>query len=352
MARAAHSDGARRLAAHRDGLVMALEQARPVRRLVAPRVAGQQLLDEEVLGVALRRGEAPADPAIVADDEERHAGRGRADQRQPRRLDAHQVPLRRRLQPEMGIVGEQRLAARGMAAGHHPVVRLAGRAGEEGEVRQRRQLRLRRPGKRGMGGLAGQRRPEQSELVGREHAGDLPAQHLVAPIVAELPGHQPAPDQRVGRAPILRPIAQQGELRRQHARLVEEGVDPGAVSVGDRLQLRRQGPELRFRQVVEAERAHHGIGRHGRRADDLGQPPGAEPARQVHLQQAILGMDETEREIGVVLGGSADGDDAVAIAPDLDRAGQAGDLEGAADLRQRLAQPDEEPEAEEAHQER
>ena len=49
---------------------------------------------------------------------------------------------------------------------------------------------------------------------------------------------------------------------------------------------------------------------------DFREPPGSGAAHDVHLEQAVLGMDESQRKIGVILGVGLDPRDAVGIARD------------------------------------
>src|SRR3546814_14627286 len=77
-------------------------------RLVGIRIVGDNPLDEEVLGVAVGRGETPSEGGVVAEQQEGHAGGGGADQRQPRGLEPGQEPDPRRLQRQVPVVGEER----------------------------------------------------------------------------------------------------------------------------------------------------------------------------------------------------------------------------------------------------
>jgi hypothetical protein len=80
--------------ADRDVFDARLEGGWAVRGGVAP--VGQHGLGENVLGVGAVGGEGPADAAIMADHQERHAGRGRANQRARWRVDPRQIPNARR----------------------------------------------------------------------------------------------------------------------------------------------------------------------------------------------------------------------------------------------------------------
>ena len=78
------------------------------------------------------------------------------------------------------------------------------------------------------------------------------------------------------------------------------GVDP--IGIG------RECPPGFFRQLgqaclgepVDAKRAHHSIDADRWRPHHLRQPARAKPSHEIHLEQPILGMDETESVIGVI----------------------------------------------------
>ena len=53
--------------------------------------------------------------------------------------------------------------------------------------------------------------------------------------------------------------------------------------------------------AIEPEHAHLRVDRHRVRPEDLGQPSGAVAPLQLHLEQPVLGMGETEAEGGVVV---------------------------------------------------
>ena len=135
MARLAHDQDLVGFAAHLDALLAHGEGAGAVGRLVL--AVARRRLDEHVLHIGARGGEAPGDVAVVAEHQERHARRGGAGQHAVRRLDPRQVPDAGKAERQMRIAGEQRGAGRGMAAVHRPLVRC--RAGQRERVREPRQ---------------------------------------------------------------------------------------------------------------------------------------------------------------------------------------------------------------------
>ena len=69
-------------------------------------------------------------------------------------------------------------------------------------------------------------------------------------------------------------------------------------------------------------------------AEDFGEVTGSVAAESVHLPETVLRGDEALREEQVVEASGLDGGDAVVVARDRNRAGEAGDVECTVDLRQ------------------
>ncbi len=101
---------------------------------------------------------------------------------------------------------------------------------------------------------------------------------------------------------------------------------------------RRQQPEFRLGQAIEAENAHLPVGRDRRLAEDLGKPAGAVAPHHLHLEQAVLGMREAEPEGGILVVRRGDQWHAVGIARDRDDALQALHRDRPVELRQRRAE--------------
>ena len=81
--------------------------------------------------------------------------------------------------------------------------------------------------------------------------------------------------------------------------------------------------------AVEVERAQEDVGGEGAVAEDLRQAALAGAARQLHLPQAVLRVQEPQRAEEVVGGSGKDVRHALAIAHDLDRAGEPGNRQRA-----------------------
>ncbi len=148
---------------------------------------------------------------------------------------------------------------------------------------------------------------------------------LLTGIAGKLPGHEAAPQQAVGRAPGLGLEPQQQEFRRQRKAVpLKERIDAGRIGVERGAQIGRGRLILRVCLLRQPQQAHQLVGLQRREAEQLGQPAGAEAAHQLHLEQAILGVHEAEREIGIELGLGGDGDDARTVAADGQGRGKAG----------------------------
>ena len=87
-------------------------------------------------------------------------------------------------------------------------------------------------------------------------------------------------------------------------------------------------------QAVEAEHPHLPVDADRLLPENLGQPAGAVAPHRLHLEQAVLGMRETEAERGVRVIGGGDQRDPVGIARDRHRRAEPGDRDPALDLRQ------------------
>ena len=98
-----------------------------------------ELFVVEVLYVGLERGKSPGHVLVVAGDDERQPGQRDARGVKARRAQIGHVPCVRLAQGQVHVVREQRLAAGGVAAGHHPVVRSRRAAVAVGESQQSQQ---------------------------------------------------------------------------------------------------------------------------------------------------------------------------------------------------------------------
>ena len=235
MARRPHAQRHVRTAFDMDRLVARLERLGPVGRQILRGIGGIDGLDEQILRVGVGAGDAPGDRCVLTQQHDRRAGHGGALDGALRRHDAREIPEDRGGEFEMRIVGEDGLARRRARSRDHPFVRSAVTKRKQlaqpgvrlvrgGVVRmQRRQRRDRRIRRR--------RRKDPARLLGRELPSELGPHDLEPVVVAELPSHQLAPDQRIRRLPGLRLVAQDHEFRRQGVGVrIEKRVD--AVDIG------------------------------------------------------------------------------------------------------------------------
>src|SRR3546814_909854 len=124
---------------------------------------------------------------------------------------------------------------------------------------------------------------------------------LVAPVLRQPQGHEPAPQQGVRRAPGLGLVAQDLELQRQRTgALGEEGVDAFRIGLQGRLGFAGEVLEIGLGELAEAEGAEKAIEAQRRLPHHLGEAAGGGAAHEIHLPQALLGMDEAERAVEVV----------------------------------------------------
>src|SRR6185437_17012106 len=103
--------------------------------------------------------------------------------------------------------------------------------------------------------------------------------------------------------------------------------------------------------AVEAERAAEAIRAQRRRPEPFREPAGAEAAHDVHLEEAVLSMDEAQCERGVAVGRCGDGGNAVFVATDAHLAAETAERQAPVLLRQRRAQPEKAAEDDENRQE-
>ena len=284
-------------------------------------------LDEKVLRVGVGGGEAPGDMVVLPEQHDRRSGHRRAFDRKPGRDDAREVPQDRRLDPEMGIVGEDRLAGLGAGAGDDPFV-----GGAVVDADQRAEAILRRGDFR-MDGAAGRqrgdrragggRRIKQPRQVGRHFLRELRAVLFDRVVLAELQAHQLAPDQRVGGLPRLGIVAQDQELRRQPVLMGrEERVDAVGIGLKIGLRLGAKRGEAALRQPIKAQGANEPVDPDQVGAGDLGEPslPGA--AQDFHLVEPLARMEVAERPRRIVHRRRENMGDAIGVAIDPRLAGQ------------------------------
>ncbi len=130
----------------------------------------------------------------------------------------------------------------------------------------------------------------------------------------ELARHDQDDADAVDRPPRLRALAQQPVLRRQvAAALPDPGIDAGGVGVEQLARLGRRGGEQALGRRGEAELAQATVETDRALAQQLGQASDRGAAGQLHLKEAVVGVQPAERRGGVARRAGGDRRDAGAI---------------------------------------
>ena len=347
----AQRDGDRLGILHGDDRAAGLEVGPAIGGAIALGVLRVEFLDIEVLIVGIGRGQPPTQPRIAPAQHQRHAGNRASDHAARRKLQPCEIPDRRRAQPQMRVIGQQRAARRrAFGRGGEGVGRprlIAPRKGREGGLGRgvpdgawcggtREQLGIARQ-RRDPG--AGHRGQDVARPVLAQHR-DLCAQHLGLDLGRELHRHQLQDRQRVGGRPIGDLVLEEPEFRRPTpARAFVHQFDPLVHPARIGLKRGARLSVLRFervdRRAIKIEPAHQLVGLERLRSEYLRQPPLNGPTQQAHLPQPVLRMGQTQPEIHVLIGRAKDMRDVFGRADDLDGCGNAAHLMGLVIVRQR-----------------
>ena len=331
-----HLQDFRRAVPHLDDLGACAEFGHPVAGVgaVGARLPGRGF-DNQVFRIRPRGREPPGDMAVVADQQERHAGHGRPGKHAVRGFQAGQIPQDRRPEFQVRVVGQERLAGRRARPRQRPGV---GR-----RARRARAARIPIQGgkgcqtaaaaghaRKGRRCVAGVGRPQEIHLFRRQSGQHVETQAFRPPITRQAQGHQLAPDQAVGGSPGFRRMTKCQEFDgARPGGIVDPGVDPVGIGLQTALQFGRRGLRLRFGQPVDSQPTHVAVHVEGRRAQHFRQPPSPRAAHQFHLEEPVLGMDETEGEKGAVPVVGADARHAMAVAGDRHRRRKPRELQAA-----------------------
>ena len=296
-------------------------------------------LDEQVLYVRPQVRDPPGNVVVVADDDAGVAGEGETDHVvgtvRPHRIavEADLVPDGGHLYGQVGVVGQEGHPRLGAVPGDDPVV--APQACPE-------QSRGACPGPQGLEGGLGhrlQRRPGQrvgddDRVVvrvgghqfahggGSQPGGDAGAQQFGVHIAPQVPGHHLGPGESVEGGPGLwleldAGEPQDGELQPQPAPVGGDvTVDPLGVGLQRHPRLGVQLSQFLGGGAVPPQGANEAIGVQRGFTQYLGQPPGADAPRELHLPETILGVDVPLGEEEIVGVGGIDVGDAPTIADD------------------------------------
>ena len=166
-------------------------------------------------------------------------------------------------------------------------------------------------------------------------------QEFGSPVSGQAQGHQPDPYEAVGDRPGLGFEPEGIELGRERTVVAAHpGVHPGCVGLEVGSNRCGQAGGIGCGEPVDAERAHHPVHRDEVAAEELRHPPGADPARQLHLREPVLRMDETDGESRVPFALRRDEGDPAGVARDHDRCVQAGQRDLAVQVGQRGSKPE------------
>ena len=320
---------------------MALEGRAALGRQVTRGIVGIGTFEEEVLGIGTGVGDAPGDPAVGPHHDHGDAGQGGAGHGEAGSVQVGEIPDRRHREPQMRVVGQHRQAACRMAAVDHPVVRAVARLGQQVE-QGLRPVAGGQPGRvenhRGVGRVCGE---EAGGPFGAQQVDQAGAQRFLAPVAREMQRHHLQPGDAVGRPPGLGIVGQQqGEFGRQGALVAGDiGVDAGGIGLQCRQGLRIECGDTLLCRPVEPQGAQETVEGQGRGAQHLRKAPLGRAALLFHLEQAVLGMGESQAEVGVLGRFGQDVGDAPGTAQDLDRCGRSVQGDRAVDRRHRPAQP-------------
>jgi len=179
---------------------------------------------------------------------------------------------------------------------------------------------------------------EIADEVCREFGGESFAVQFGGEAGGEVLEHNEADEEGVARRPGGGLVAEEAELEREVSALeVDGGVDSGGVSFEKMKLIGREGGDSAIGGDAELEGALEMVVDEEARAKDFGESAGGVAAESVQLPEAVLRGDEALGEDKVVERGGADMGDAVSVALDGDGCGEAGDGEGAVELRERVA---------------
>jgi hypothetical protein len=181
-------------------------------------------------------------------------------------------------------------------------------------------------------------RQELLDARRRQRFREAHAQQLVAPVAAQVPGHHFQPGERVDRLPAFKIQADKKKLRRQDRPHAEEGVDARGIGVELVSRVLVEMREICLRRAPHAHGTQKAVGFQAAAAQRLGQAPGPDAPVNLHLPEAVLRMHEAERELRIALRLGEDVRHAEAVAQDLHRRAEAGELDLALPGGQRLAQ--------------
>jgi len=294
----------------RDRPLVGLELA-PLAAVPVALVRVVGLVRVEVDHVRAGVGEPPRAGVVLADHDERHPREGDPAHGEVVGPEVQLVPHRRRREREVGVVGDQRPAARGVLARDDPAVR----ADAAGALERREplvEIGARELAAGGDGSAVESVAPgtvtDDGRVVieseGVQLGGRLGAQlrrDQFAFERPEAPGQRPRDlglhEHRVGGRPRVGLVVEQAELDREFLAL-----DVGVHPLGERLDGparlgARQQFEVGRRAAREVHRDVELVGVEGGLPHYLRQTPGHHSPLEVHLEEPVGGLRVADREV-------------------------------------------------------
>ena len=179
---------------------------------------------------------------------------------------------------------------------------------------------------------------EVGEKFRRQLCGEGFAVELLGEGVGEVLEHGEADEDGVAGRPRGGLVAEDAEFDGEMRALGGDGgVDAAGVELEPVQLVGWEGSGGAVGGGTDLEGALGAVVRDEAGAEDFGEFAGGVAAEDVHLPEAVLRGDEALGEDEVVEGGGVDVRDAVGVALDGDGSGEAGDGEGAVDLREGVA---------------
>ena len=345
----AQRDGDRLRVPDGDDRLAGDERLPALRRAVAGRIGGVQLLKLDVLIVGPGGRDAPAQIGIPPGQHRRNPRNRRPDHPARSQFQPRQIPKRGRRKIDMRVIGQERPPGGRPRRRRRPGVRGTAKGRlhpwQEGQdLAPQRGKTLRHIGdEAGIGRQGGGARPAdlRHQILGPagiEKRKPCP-QDFRGNLRRGVEGHQLQDGEAIGRLPIGNLVVEQEELRRAAPLgLAVHDPDPGVHTLCIGLQsalhvgvLRSHRPR---RQPVKVKPPHQLIGPDRLGPEHFRQPPLHGPAQDRHLPKPVLGMGKAQRVIDILIRRTEDMRHVRRIAHDLKRGGNPLDLVIAAIFRQ------------------
>ena len=328
-------------------------------------------VDGEDIGEVV--GEAPGDAIVVADDDERRAGKRESLHIPAGRGEVDQIPDGGSRPAKVRVVFQERTTGTGAASGDDEIVAASDRARVGLEIEQGIGERVggtgRSDGERGAGsetgGCVGRGVSWRGRIlrgceadqgmvprgiggggvevcgeIGADGPGNLGTEDLVFPETGEFLVEVGGNEEGVASGPGTRLIAEDEKFHgKEIGVLIDVGVDAASVGFQHGATVSRHGGDGNVGGLGEAQGTAFHVVIDGDVAEYLGEITGRRAAKEIHLPEAVLRDDVALRDEEIVERLRANVGDAEGIAFDGDRGLQTGNGDGPVELRERAAEP-------------